>query len=303
MANKSIKEESYFKNFQKYLNEDSIDDLNQIVDLPVQQFVDKFKNLASDPKVQAVINAGHTDANPKDEVITFSQANIDVKKLKPTQNEIGMDESLKNIITDKFGTVASILKGGAVTIKAPIISLNGEWIIDGHHRWSQVYAGNPECQITAYDMKANIDPETALKAVQMAIAADAGKLPLVNAKGTNMLAASADQVQQYVESNGDVKVAQMYKDAGKIKNADLPSLGNVITANVMQMQKTSQPMPGAPPRSSMPQTDDAPGFADKLKQGMVNFIDPKASDVKKESKIQTRLDGMLKESITKTKLK
>ncbi len=34
----------------------------------VEDFVTKFKSIASDPKVQAVLKAGQTDADPKDEV-------------------------------------------------------------------------------------------------------------------------------------------------------------------------------------------------------------------------------------------
>ena len=112
------------------------DEFVQIIDLPLNVFVDKFKRIASDPKVQSVIRAGLTDGRPSDEVIRFSSKNIPAKELMPTQNEIGVEESMVGILNNKYGNLDSILDGVA-RFNSPIVTLNGKYIIDGHHRWSQ----------------------------------------------------------------------------------------------------------------------------------------------------------------------
>lgn len=277
---KHISDRSFYKKFKRFLTEGPAEDFSDIIDLPVDQFVKRFQSLSQEPEVQALIQAGKKDGNPSDEVIRFTATSIPVQQLRPTQNEIGMDESLQSILTDKFNTVDMILRGGTVKIKGPILVLNDEWIIDGHHRWSQVYVTNPDCKIEAISMKANIDPLDALKAVQMAIAASTnGELPLSKAKGINLLDATVRNVIAYIQKHATEKVAKKFFDAKQISQPTIQLLANRIAYNIKMMQSKSQPVDGAPPRSVMPQTGDAPEFVKHLKQGMVNFIDPKPSDI------------------------
>ena len=277
---KHISDRSFYKKFKRFLTEGPAEDFSDIIDLPVDQFVKRFQSLSQEPEVQALIQAGKKDGNPSDEVIRFTATSIPVQQLRPTQNEIGMDESLQSILTDKFNTVDMILRGGTVKIKGPILVLNDEWIIDGHHRWSQVYVTNPDCKIEAISMKANIDPLDALKAVQMAIAASTnGELPLSKAKGINLLDATVRNVIAYIQKHATEKVAKKFFAAKQISQPTIQLLANRIAYNIKMMQSKSQPVDGAPSRSVMPQTGDAPEFVKHLKQGMVNFIDPKPSDI------------------------
>ena len=112
----------------------------------VADFVDKFKKIASDPKVQAVLKAGVTDGNPNDEKLSYTKGKVKVEGLLPTQSEIGFDQSIANILTDQYGSLESILSGQA-DVGGPIVTYNGKYIIDGHHRWSQVYAANPKANM------------------------------------------------------------------------------------------------------------------------------------------------------------
>lgn len=269
----------FFKRFRQFIQEGPVEDFSNIIDLPVDQFVEKFKDIADDPAVHALIKAGTQDGKPTDEVVRFTSTNIPVTKLKPTQNEIGMAESLQNILTDKYNNVDMILRGGNVVIKAPILILNNEWIIDGHHRWSQVYVCNPDCAIKAINMTASIKPQDALKAVQMAIVAASEELPLSSAKGINLLTASATAIHRFIMKNGTTEVANQFFNAKKIQQPTLKFLADRITRNVLQMQQGSKPMTGAPDRDFMPQTDNAPEFIKYLEKGMVNFIEPKPTDI------------------------
>ena len=280
---KYITDRTFYKRFKNFLQEGPAEDFTQILDLPVDQFVDKFKDIANEPEVQAIIKAGQHDGKPTDEVVKFSSKDIPVKNLHPTQNEIGMNESLLNILEDKYGQLDTFLKGGAVLVKGPILVLNDEWIIDGHHRWSQLYVSNPDASIKSIVMKANIEPQDALKAVQMSIAAAKGDLPLVSANGINLLTAPLRSITRFIKENITQTAIDKFYKARKIAEPTAEQLIARISKNILMMQKTSQPMAGAPDRDFMPQTGDAPEFIKHLKQGMVNFIDPKPSDISNEA--------------------
>lgn len=71
-----------------------------------------------------------------------------VKDLKPTQNDIGLVDSLRYVIMPFAEDKGENYFGDKpIETSGPIIIYNGEWIIDGHHRWSQVYMVNPSAKI------------------------------------------------------------------------------------------------------------------------------------------------------------
>lgn len=307
MANKSIKEESYYKNFQKYLKEDATDDKlddlsNEFDSGNITGYVTKLQQYLSDPKVAAVIKAGQTDQKGAgDEALKSSGGSIAATSLKPTQNEIGAAESLLNICTDKFGTVDKFLKGNVAAgdINGPVVTYNGEWVLDGHHRWSQAYAANPNCKVPVLDIKGNLTPQQVLMAVHTATAAAVGKTDTksANLKAGNLLTFGKDQTIKYVKENLTDNARAVWKANGF---ADDDAIANHIANNVEQMISNNGPQGWAPDRSVMPQPADngVPDVDKVLATGAANFNEPKKTDAK-ESKIQKRLDNYLKESITK----
>ena len=140
--------------------QDKLDDLSTAFKTAsVPAYVSLLQKYSSDPKVMAVLKAGQTDGQPNDEKFDVSETTIAAKNLKPTQNEIGAEESLKNIATDQYGSLDSFLKG-TPDVGGPIITYNGEFVLDGHHRWSQVYAANPDAKLKAVNVVGKIDPNT-----------------------------------------------------------------------------------------------------------------------------------------------
>jgi hypothetical protein len=254
--------------------------LQHILDYPIDKFADKFKTLASDKRIQAVIQAGLTDGKPNDEKITFAEKSIPVKNLLPTQNEIGFEQSLKVILVDQYKQVDKFLEGGSITVSSPIVVLNSKWIIDGHHRWSQLYICNPEASIRVVDFKVPQHPETILKAVHLAIVADTGEMPTATVKGQNLLNTSEGKVKKYVTDTAIPECTSLYYKHEKISNNNSESLASYIWNNVSKMKQNNAPKPWAADRKSMPQTDDSTDYKKLLSKGMVNFIAPKDSDVK-----------------------
>ena len=105
-----------------------------------ESFVNALGNNASDPKMHAFIGAGLKDGDMDDDKFEFnpSQA-IPVKALKPTQQEVDVDKSLSwPLEKEPEAFVAYTTSNGPFTLGSPIVTFNGEYVIDGHHRWAAV---------------------------------------------------------------------------------------------------------------------------------------------------------------------
>lgn len=241
------------------------------------EFVKQLGSLAGDPKVQAFIKAGKADGDQADDKLTAVSKQIAVVDLRPTQNEIDVEGSLKWPLT-QAGSLVNCLKKGPVTIKAPVVTYNGEWIIDGHHRWSQLYAMNKNGIINCVDLVGpKMNPINVLKIVQLAIAADLGKVPTASVNKPNLLKLDGKQVADFtIKTITDecVKVFNRLRSAALGKLDPNLIAGKIVVPNVMEMQKTGQPAPGAPKRDVMPQTDDATNAMPMISKGVINYNEP-----------------------------
>ena len=246
----------------------------------VSQFVQQFKKIASDPKVQAVLKAGLTDGNPNDEKVDYSKGSVKVTNLIPTQSEIGFDQSIENILTDRYGSLESILSGKA-DVGGPIVTYNDKYIIDGHHRWSQVFAANPNAEMQNLNIKGKLKPTDILKIIHASIAAKVGKVPSANPQGINILKGiNRKQVEDAVNSKLTPKAKEIW---GKHGYKDNEAISKHIFGTLRKLIRQNKPVQGAPGRKDMPQTDVGGNASDKLaslQKGIINFLDPKDKDIK-----------------------
>jgi hypothetical protein len=226
-------------------------ELKDILKADYPTFVQKLGDNINDPKFREAIKS-IADKHP----IKTTDISPKVAALKPTQNEIDVDKSLKFPLTNAQ-SAAICLKGGAVSIagKNIVTGGGGKFIIDGHHRWSQLYCMNPEASITAMDVINITDPMSGLKATQLGIAGDIGKVPVAKVEGQNLLKMDKDALVAYVIKTVTPEVLEVFKKAGK--GNDAKAVAEYVWKNVEQMQKNNQPVSGAPGRGIMPQTDDA----------------------------------------------
>jgi hypothetical protein len=280
--------------------QDKLDDLsNAFKTDSVPAYVQLLQKYSSDPKVMAVLKAGRTDGQPNDEKFDVESTTIAAKDLKPTQNEIGAEESLKNICTDQYGSLKSFLEGNA-NVGSPIITYNGEFVLDGHHRWSQVYAANPDAKLKAVNVIGKLDPKNILKAVHAAIAVDAGatKTRPADLKAGNLLDYTSQKTYGYVMDELQDNARKVW---GEFGYDDDTQIAKHIVKNVSIMIKKSKPEVWAPKRDFMPQPGDSGSekWDVELKQGNVNLIRPSKSDAKES--VNKKLDGMLSEAIVKLK--
>lgn len=267
-----------------------------------------------DPKVRGILGRGQNDGQPSDEALAPKVEAAPVEGLKPTQNEIEFGKSVGWPLAD-FKTMAKIVKGGDVAIGPPNnnkIVRSGDLVIDGHHRWSSVFAINPAANIASYDLALPTnDAGPALAMTQLAIGSTLAKGQEVESSeggGHNILGAGQeeiynmiiDSVDKTVEAKagailGEKVVKQFIADQSISKHFGLNSnisvgdarkkIAEKVSANLAELPNAAS---GSPPRVDMPQLDTAaggvPGVVKKLATGQVNFKDPIVQPQKNESK-------------------
>lgn len=222
---------------------------------------------------------------------------VKISELFPTQSEIDIENSAKWATKD-WGAkgVADMFSGKAFGKSFPVpvlvyVADGKNWIIDGHHRWSQVGLINPEASL---DCMVVTGPETVqdfLKITQGAIAAviandenkNNGKggshqLPVGKANPDNNIFGDALKGDKLTERV--VKLFDGHDDCAKIvietlqKNGhedikDVQGVAQLVTKNRDLMVENKQvPQDWAAPRPVMPQSDAAgPNNPEDAKDG------------------------------------
>lgn len=246
----------------------------ELKDVDYEEFV---KILNSDGKSQAFLNYLQQHYKLGDDSIhTVKKSGAALSKchcsqLVPTQQNISLSKSLGMI--NKPGWSEKIINTPLDAFNDPTITYAGKYIIDGHHRWSKAYAlngGDSELKVLNFPAIEGVTWEDMLKATQLAIIAAKPDAQLVNEVGNdNMLKASKDEIKKFVIDNVCDEVVAALKAKGRGDNKE--TVADKIGDNVLEMQKTSQPVEGAAPRSVMPQTDVAPGSLDKLQKAIIDL--------------------------------
>ena len=208
--------------------------------------------------------------------------NISVKDLYPTQSEIDIENSAKWLSTKfiNMGTVDAIFtkKDYGSNFGCPVLVYDDgkKWIIDGHHRWSQVGLLNPNGSLYCLVVSGPAKVQDFLKLTQGAIAAviadesnpnhgEGGKLPVGKARPENNIFGSAlkgDKLKKRIldmmsmEGTGDILPELVNKYVDDVNDED--SLAEFIMDNRDKLVANGQkPESWAAPRPVMPQTDTA----------------------------------------------
>lgn len=223
-----------------------------------------------------------------------SSFEVEARKLKPTQNEIDISKSVFFCLGKDEAATKLILeckKPLQILQQKIVTSNNGQYIIDGHHRWAQVLVCNPKCIMDAVDLPDIRDPFKALKLTQLAIAAskkkqekkwfppakkwflpakkDFNELPSNEvgrgltyknvAKeelwGTfNLMKITKEDFKTYFTKTILNKVLKVFREyLPHLKTKD--DVFDYLWENIQNLQKNNSPIQNAPSRRLMPQTD------------------------------------------------
>ena len=222
------------------------------------EFIDK---IVRDKKLKFLLSLGY-GGDFADLKLNIVSRQLPTSSLIPTQSEIDMTNSLKYTLQGKDIDVCFY---DPVVIIRPIITFNGKYIVDGHHRWSQIFITNPNSNLACLDIQGHLTPLDMLKAVQSTIGSNLGYLESRDTKGTSLYTANEGTIRRYVQTNISQKTITEFNKLGITDPIEY------LVQNSLKI-KNNQPIKNAPKRGFMPQTSHDPQLFSDLKNGIT---DPK----------------------------
>jgi len=240
-------------------------------------------------KVITDIFSGQIDDNNKklyDKYTCAGEQDIPVKELYPTQSEIDIENSAKWATKDWGAKGVDNMfsnKGFGTSFPVPVLVYNDgkkNWIIDGHHRWSQVALINPEAKLHCMIVKGNQPVQEFLKLTQSVIAgviAERGKgetLPVGKAQPNNNIFGSSlkgDKLGEKVKDmlNQNDSICKILQEKLKSHTKEITGensqkeftpedIANLVVKNRdLMVERGQQPESWAADRPVMPQSDKA----------------------------------------------
>jgi hypothetical protein len=261
MIYKQIKKENYQRgnHGQRMLRQSPEELLLQsILKDDYATFVQKLGVNILDPKfVQAINSLASLNK------IKYLDCQPRVATLIPTQNEIDVSKSLSFPLTN-VPTAQLYLAGGNIAVagKKIVTSGGGKYIIDGHHRWSQVFVVNPDCLYQCLDLTELCEPFDALKAAEIGIAGDLENVPIAEVKGTNLLTIDEQTLSNFIKEKINKDVIRAFAYYGKGDTVE--QITSYLYGNVKLMQTNNKPIQNAPSRNYMPQTNLSKNWLDYM---------------------------------------
>lgn len=228
------------------------------------KYIDTLNKMLDDPKAKILLKDGF-GGELGNMQFTFKKRNIPVRKLRPTQSEIDITKSVDFPLEHPENIDNFYKNANACEIIMPLITFRGNYIIDGHHRWSQVFAFNPDAKMVCFDYDADISPIQMLKATQGAIAAvkaenGDGKIPVNTVDGENVFDEKLDSnaIKEHIKKTAVDGVVDTFKKYKK-ELTDIDKVSDFVTDNLMSLKANNYPETikgeSAPNRGLMPQTD------------------------------------------------
>jgi len=185
-------------------------------------------------------------------------------------------DSLGWVAKNKPSQAGETATADVANVGGRIITANGKYIVDGHHRWSQVFLLNPNASIPAINFEIKGDPsaKSVLKLAQLAIAAVDRVVPGVDADSESDIFATkgnVDAIKKRLNDTVSDAMAQSLMDAWGLSSRE--EVIEKITNNAVALYKRGTHNPDVL-RKFMPQLDkisDPSKKITKLKIGDINY--------------------------------
>lgn len=224
-------------------------------------YVETLNKMLDDPKGKTLLQDGF-GGELGDTKFKFKVKYLKPLTLRPTQNEIDVDKSIKHALT-KVDNIKNDFTNKIVIANMPLVTFRGNYVIDGHHRWSEGAMINPEGRMVCFDYDADISPIQMLKAVQGNIAAALAErdedpdIPSGKTNGPNLFDKewNKEKIKEYVESKITDEVIEELKKQTKLEDKEI--VIQSLCDNIWNLKINNYPEENSPSRGEMPQTDKA----------------------------------------------
>lgn len=224
-------------------------------------YIKTLNKMLEDPKAKTLLEDGF-GGDLGDTKFTFKVKLIKPISLRPTQNEIDVDKSIKHSLSNPEN-MKHLFDDRIITAGMPLVTFRGNYVIDGHHRWSECAMINPEGNMVCFDYDADISPIQMLKAVQGNIAAALAKrdenpeIPSGKTNGPNLYDKewNKDKIREYVEDKLSNESSSVYMKEKNIERKE--DVIEDICDSIWNVKVNNYPEDNAPSRGEMPQTDKA----------------------------------------------
>lgn len=250
---------------------------NQFFDNPTADVnCKKTPGSCGNPGLYELITTGGVSRGIPNSSVVVSEGFVPVADLVPSQNEISLGSSVGFPLGRDPDSLRTSFAGGNVTVANQLIltSADGQYVVDGHHRWSQLFLINPYASIGAADIGYVPNPKEALRETQLAIAAQTGYLGESSAGNDNLFTMDQSTFNTQVAAiidNGQYPDSSPYagdptKPAvfdvfteylgleGQTDDEKMVSIQNYLWTNVLTMRDKNFYITDAPVRDVMPQT-------------------------------------------------
>lgn len=262
------------------------EDLKSLFKKEYPQFVKQLDDLLEDEDFEYFLKGDLSDKNK----LTVKKETVKCNELFPLQDEIGVSESVDYVILNKLvpEQVNKMLTGQVLdssdydSKSRYIITCNKKYIVDGHHRWSSVYALNPNAEIIVKDIGNFKDEIDALKISQIIIGALKGFIPKSNAKGLNLFNCDLRALMRHIREKTTDDFVNVFKKTKP--DAEKKDIIVKIYKNMVALREKNRP--GAKvldvnKRDIMPQFDNSQTYLDRAGRGEVRLSTVKTENRKK----------------------
>ena len=235
-----------------------------------EDYLAVLNELLNDKRVRNIMRKGF-GGNWGDTTIKVStDTTVRTDAVQPTQNEIDMTKSLKWGLMNFKGTIEKQIHAEPPMLKGvPIVTFNRKYIIDGHHRWSQIYCfnkirnGEPTKFAAINLVNTDLEPIDILKITQTTIGLDLHPEeiePHVTTENpkNNLLSKQCDEktLRKFIDKNAtDDTVELMTKFHKEDGVKDRNTFIDFVLQNCLEMKDKNNCIEDAPNRGAMPQTD------------------------------------------------
>lgn len=235
-----------------------------------------------------LLTTGGADRGLSNSALTVTFLNSNVANLVPTQNEIDLEKSLRFPLQTPE-QLETFFAGGVITpFGNPVVTSDGgNYIVDGHHRWSGIYLINPFTEVKSVDIGYVPNPQVGLKEAQIGVVAQLGYLKVSQGGGFNVY--TVDRTVFTATVNGwittgarkDEVLAVFRNNLGIPDTAteaeQLDAINAYLWTNVERMRALNPFVPGATNREVMPQAEPLTPILAFLGSGLLSYSFPTIS--------------------------